>query len=384
MEKIRVALMTSTVDGRPAKGTAIVARKCIEVLLARRDQFDLTFIHYEKSDDSIYAHGIREIILPTFRWGFLNRRLLRFMWYMLTTKDEFDIMQWFQPRLYPLFFLAPARHIVVFVHGAGDVAPGKRFNLMRELFNWNIKVFKRYVSVAIAGSAYARADIIKHYHFDPGQVRVINNGVDQSFTRADETKIAQVRAAYGLPEKFFLGVGRLILIKNVLRTLQAFELFCKESGDTNTHFVNIGAVGPERSSIDEFLAKTPYRDRIRLIEYVEQDDLPAVYSAAFALVFPILNEGFGLPAIEAMACGTPAIISETALPEITAEDAVLVDPMDIGSIANGMRALAEDAAFSRKMQAGGCAKAATFTWEETGKKLVAIYESLMGGRPRSL
>ena len=163
MKKIRVALMTYAIDGRQAKGTAVVAQHWTEALLEARDRFDLTFIHYEKSSEDIYNHGVREVILPRFRVQFLNRRSLRMIYYFLTTKDEYDIMQWFQPRLYPFFWLAPTKHIVVAVHGAGDVVKGAPFNLMRHIFNWTLMLFKWRVSAALVGServppARARVD----------------------------------------------------------------------------------------------------------------------------------------------------------------------------------------------------------------------------------
>ena len=375
--KIRVALMVSTIDGRRAKGTAVVARKCVEALLERRDEFDLTFIHYEKSDDPIYRHGVREIIFPRFRWSFLNRRFARFAYYVFSTKDRFDIMQWFQPRLYPLFWLMPTEHIVVTVHGAGDVARGNRFNLMRHVFNWTLILFRRRVAVAIAGSEYARKDIIEHYHFTDAQMRVLHNGAEAAFSRRSPEEIAAVKKKYGLPDAFFLGVGRLIPVKNVLRTLMAFDRFASENPGETISFVHVGAGGSERPAIDAFLAKTRFKDRIVLVEYVEQDDLPALYSGAFALVFPIFNEGFGLPVIEAMACGTPTIISETAAPEMTNDDAILVNAMSEESIANAMKEMLNNPGLRQKLIKNGFACAERYSWKAMQDKLIAIYKELM-------
>jgi alpha-1,3-rhamnosyl/mannosyltransferase len=281
--------------------------------------------------------------------------------------------------MYPFFWKLPAKYTVVFVHGAGDVAPGKPFVFSREILNKILIFFRRRINIAIAGSDFARKEIIKYYHFDPSQVRVVNNGVDESFIPASPNIIAETVKKYKLPRKYFLGVGRLIPVKNVLRSLEAFEEFCKETGNTEMYFVNIGARGSERPAIDAFLAASPYKDRIMLIDYVDQTDLPVMYSDAYALVFPLLNEGFGLPAIEAMACGIPAVISETAAPEITNDDAVLVDAEDMHDIARAMRALVEDSAFYERIKKAGQTKAATFTWKANGDKVIAIYEELMSG-----
>ena len=173
-EKIRVGLMTYAIDGRKAKGTAVVARKSVEALLRARDRFDLTFLHFEKSDDWVYQHGVREVIFPTFRWRIFNHRFFRMTYYFLSTRDRYDIIEWFQSRLYPLFWLAPTRYIVAALHGAGDLSPDGRFILSRSIFNWTLKLFNKKVSIAIAGSEYAKKDIVEKYGFDPSPVVPIN------------------------------------------------------------------------------------------------------------------------------------------------------------------------------------------------------------------
>ena len=141
MNKLKVALMTYSIDGRKAKGTAIVARKCAEALIGAKDNIELTFIHYENSNDPIYSYGVREVIFPEFRWRFLNRRSLRQIYYFLTTKDRFDIIHWFQPRLYPFFWFAPAKYLVVTLNGAGDIAGVNHFDFMRQGFYLTFQIF---------------------------------------------------------------------------------------------------------------------------------------------------------------------------------------------------------------------------------------------------
>ena len=368
--------MTYAIDGRQAKGTAVVARKSVEALLAARTEFELTFIHYETSDDPIYGHGVREVIFPHLYPRFLDRRFLRQIWYFLTTKDRFDIVQWFQPRLYPFFWLAPTRFIVATLHGAGDLTPDGRFIFMRSVLNWTLKLFNKKVTVAIAGSDYAKKDIVKRYGFDAARVRVIHNGVDGSFTRRSEAEIAAVKKKYGLPERFFLGLARLIPTKNVIRSVLAYERFASSGAHLDMHYVHVGAPDVESPRFREIVEKSAVRGRIHHVPFVKQEDLPALYSAAFALVFPILNEGFGLPAIEAMACGTPTIISKTASPGIEEGEAMLVEAKDEQSIAEAMRALVERAELRASVVEKGLAKARTLTWEATGKNLIEVYKTL--------
>ena len=132
------------------------------------------------------------------------------------------------------------------------------------------------------------------------------------------------------------------------------------------HYVHVGSRSDDSEQLDKIIESSPVKDRIHLVGYVDQSDLAALYSAAFALVFPILNEGFGPPAIEAMACGTPAILSTTAAPEITQGVAMLVDVLSEEEIADAMGALANNPTSARWSRKKGRAKAATFTWEATG------------------
>lgn len=375
-KRIRIALMTHTIDGRQASGTALVARKNIEALLEHQDEFELAYIHFQKSDEGIYQHGIRDIVIPEVPWPF-NRRFFRQTFFLLTTKERFDIIHWFQPRLYPLFWLAPAKRIVVTVHGAGDVKDDGHFIFMRSVHNWTLRLFRRYVSAAIASSAYSRDDIIRSYHLNPSIVHTVNNGVEPTFKPASAEKVARVREKYQLPEEFFLSVARFAPIKNIVRTLRAFELFCSRHPESAMHFVNIGSKGPEKPVVDDLLAQSHVRDRIHIVDYVEQEDFAAFYSAAFALVFPTLNEGFGLPAVEAMASGTPTIISKTAAPELTDSVAVLVDALDIASITAGMEHMVFDEGSRDRFVSAGLARAREFTWEASTEKVLAIYRMLV-------
>jgi glycosyltransferase involved in cell wall biosynthesis len=375
--KIRIALLTSTIDGRRASGTALVARKCVEALLARQTEFDITLLHYELADDPIYQAGAREVLMPRLPWP-LNRRSLRFLAYVLSTRDRFDIIHWFQPRLYPYFFLAPARHTVVTVHGAGDITDNKaHFIFSRFFYNLTLILLRRKIRIAIAGSTYAANDIIEKYGFLREQVRAVNNGVDPAFARATPEEIERCREKYGLPRgKFFLGVGRMVPNKNVPRIIEAYNLFCRTNSGNEIPLIHVGTRGSDRERVEELIAAGAYRERIRLQGFIEQEDLPALYSAAFALVFPLLNEGFGLPALEAMACGTPAIVSDTAFPEITEDDAVLVNALSEKSIAEGMRKIVNDETLYRTLKEDGQKKAKMYTWERMTENVIKIYKDL--------
>lgn len=346
-KKIRIAVMTHTIDGRKAMGTAVVARKTVEALLAHRDEFDITFVHYEKTDDPIYTHGVREVILPSFKPAFLNRRSLRQTWYLLTTKDRYDIFHWFQPRLYPFFWMAPARHLTLHVHST-DIDRLDPFNLMVWVYKWTLRIGRSAISVGFASSAQARLDILKDYWFKPEQIVSRPNGADERFKPQSDEAVAAARLKYKLPEKFLMNVARLHVTKNAFRTIRAFVRFAEQHPESDIHFVNVGDRGKEEKEVKEYIAASPYKDRIHLVGYVDNDDFAALYAASRGLVFPLVNDGFGLPMLEAMAVGIPTAVSKRALPEVTSDDSILVDPFSEQEIAEAMHTLASDA--SRREQ----------------------------------
>lgn len=375
--KPRVALMTYAVDGRKAKGTAIVARKSVESLIRHADEFDITFIHFDKTEDPIYAHGIKEVILPRFRFNVFNRRFFRMLYYFITTKDRYDIVHWYQARLYPFFWLAPTRHIMASLHGAGDWDPSAPFDMMRHVFNWSARLFNKKITYALAGSEYAKKDIIKYYKIDADRVKVVHYGAEDRYYPRTEEEIIAVKKRYNLPERFVMNIARLNHNKNAFTVIRSFVKYLKDSGDAETNFVNIGAVGVEEIQVREFIAQSGYQDRIMLVDYVEIEDLPAFYCSSQGLVFPLLFEGFGLPIIEAMKCGVATIISETAFPEITNNEATLVDPYSEQAIASAIDVLLHNTERKNMLIKNGLTFSKDYTWEEMGNNIMRLYRSLM-------
>ena len=375
--------MTSTIDGRKASGTAIVARKSVEALLKRQDEFELTFIHYEKTDDPIYEHGVREIILPNFWPAFINRRSLRQTWYLLTTKDRFDIFHWFQPRLYPFFWRAPARHLVVHVHST-DILRLDPFNLMVWVYKQTLRFGRKALSLGFSASAQARLDILKDYWFTPDQIVSLPNGAGEQFAPQSVESVALARVKYNLPEKFLMNVARLHITKNAFRTIRAFALYAKEHPESDVHFVNVGARGMQQDKVREFIDSSPYKDRIHLTRFVDDDDFAAFYAASKGLVFPLVNDGFGLPLLEAMASGIPTAVSKRALPEITNDDSILVDPESEQEIADAMHVLLSDEARRSSLIRHGFACAEKYSWRSMQATLLNHYRQLAALPGKSL
>src|SRR3989338_5159465 len=162
--RIKVALMSHPMDNRAGKGTALYTRKLIEELL-KNERLEITLVHYDAVPDKLYKKA-REIVIPQIPhlpFGTRFVRTLLFFWKY--RKEKFDIIHWFQPRLYPFFWLAPAKHIVVTAHGGGDAAYPHAFLFSRFVFVGVMKLFGRYIRATVGDSAFARQEIIDAYGF---------------------------------------------------------------------------------------------------------------------------------------------------------------------------------------------------------------------------
>jgi glycosyltransferase involved in cell wall biosynthesis len=190
-------------------------------------------------------------------------------------------------------------------------------------------------------------------------------------------RLAAIRAKYRLgAEPFFLGIGTLQPRKNYQRLIQAFSNIKNQI--SNTKLVIVGGKGWMYDDIFSQVKRLGLEDHVLFPGFVDDDDLPALYSAAEALAYPSIYEGFGLPLLEAMACGTPVVTSVTSsLPELAGDAALLVEPTDIDALATAMRRLLQDADLRRRLVAAGFEQIRKFTWEKAAAQLLAVYEAML-------
>ena len=165
--------------------------------------------------------------------------------------------------------------------------------------------------------------------------------------------------------------------KNLRRLLEACELLWR-AGE-HRPLVVVGARLRKHGGINETLTRPGLERRVVFTGYVPEADLPALYSAADLFVFPSLYEGFGLPPLEAMACGTPVVCSNSSsLPEVVGDAAVTVDPYDVEALAQAMHRVLSDANLRDELRAKGLARTAQFTWERTARETWRVYEKVLG------
>ena len=221
----------------------------------------------------------------------------------------------------------------------------------------------------IAVSQNTKNDIVKLYKTDPGKVTVVYNGVGEEFCEVESKDVlSEARKKYELPDKYILFVGTIEPRKNIINLIKAY----KKSG---TDLI-LAIVGKKGWMSDSIIKEITSDNRILWLDTVGSKDLPALYSMADLFVYPSLYEGFGLPVLEAMACGTPVITSNvSSLPEVAGDAAVLVDPDNADAIACAIKNILKNEELRKSLISKGPEQARKFSWKKCAKETLKVYES---------
>jgi glycosyltransferase involved in cell wall biosynthesis len=221
------------------------------------------------------------------------------------------------------------------------------------------------------------------YNLPDDRTAVIYCGYDPCFQPMNrETARRLLQLEYGIDSEYFLFVGRLEPRKNPIRLLKAFHLF-RQSTNAKVKLVLAGAKTWSAAEVDTTIRDLDLGAYVMQLGYVRPEHLPHLYSAAELMVFVTLWEGFGLPAIEAMACGTPVLTSNrSCMPEIAADAALLVDPHRTDEIAAGMQRLYGDASLRLELRTKGLARAARFRWDDSARQTLSILRQVAAQRRR--
>jgi len=230
----------------------------------------------------------------------------------------------------------------------------------------------------ITVSDYSRKDISKTYNIDPRKITVTYEGAGDQYFPSDKEKCReQMAAKYGVTAPFLLYVGRLQERKNLPRLLSAYARLRKEGVDEK--LVLVGKKDWMFGNIQARVKSLGLETSVVFTGYVPSADLPAFYNAAEVFVYPSIFEGFGLPVMEAMACGLPVLTSfGSSLEEIAGDAAVLADPLSEESIAKGLGKLLSDVQLRVRLGHAGLVRSASFSFEKTAEQTIGVYEMVAG------
>jgi glycosyltransferase involved in cell wall biosynthesis len=235
----------------------------------------------------------------------------------------------------------------------------------------------RRARIVLTVSQTSRQALIDLMHVGPEKIRVIPNGIAEDFQPPkDQAELCRVRTRYGLPSSFILYVGTLEPRKNVLRLLRACQRLWS-AGEMPHKLVIAGRRGWLFRDVLDFVRESRLHEHVVFTGYVAPGDLPALYAMATVLVYPSLCEGFGLPPLEAMACGTPVVGSNRpALPEILGQAARLVDPLDVETLAGAIQAVVGDDRLRATLRTKGLEHARRYRWETSARQTLELYAEL--------
>jgi glycosyltransferase involved in cell wall biosynthesis len=232
----------------------------------------------------------------------------------------------------------------------------------------------RRAEVILADSQSTRADIVELLRVPEERVVVLYAGVEPRFVRQDGTAIAAVRERYGLRRPFLLGLGTLQPRKNFPRLIRACHLL-RERHHIPHQLVIGGGRGWLYEEIEETIVALGVQEHVKMVGFVRDEDLPALYSAAEVFAFPSLYEGFGIPILEAMGCGTPVVTATaSSLPEVAGEAALMVGAEDVEALADALWRALDDGALRQTLIARGLAQVQRFTWSSAAAQLLDIYK----------
>jgi glycosyltransferase involved in cell wall biosynthesis len=270
----------------------------------------------------------------------------------------------------------PARRTVVTIHDATPIRMPETFGRVRGRYKGLMtRLSAHSASRIITVSRATRDDLSALLGVPERRTSVVYSGLDPVFRPVrDPATLAAVRARYGLPPRFLIYLGRIEPRKNVDRLLRGYAL-ARERFGVQIPLVLVGKPSWLYTDTLHLPAQLGIAEHVLLTDYLPQADLPAVYSQAEALVFATLYEGFGLPLLEAMACGTPVITSNvSSMPEVVGDVGLLVDPLSVEQIAGAIARVLEDQALRARLREAGPERARHFTWERAAQETVAVYE----------
>ncbi|MCX5800619.1 MAG: glycosyltransferase family 1 protein [Candidatus Eisenbacteria bacterium] len=395
--------MRVCLDGRPVqpgfkrhknRGIGTYAENLLSYLpaLAPHVQFSIIFEKNKPVDERFRRQNVDYLIHSVPGLLSLNHPIIDAFAYLPLTlqRCQADVIHFFSHLDAPWFGMHK-KAVVVTVHDAIPLVFPELYHtngtVLRRGYQRALKSIVRGARIVIADSECSKRDAVTYLSAREDRVRVIYLGVDPVFERVtDPEKLAAVREKHRLVHPFIFYLGGIDPRKNVRRLLAAYAGLIKRSAFPHD-LVIAGDIRnePEFPELEREIQATGMEERIRLLGFVATEECPALYSAADCFVFPSLYEGFGLPLLEAMACGTAVISSDrSSLPEIVGDSGLIVNCEDVDAIAAAMAAVLGTESLRHDLGARGMRQAKLFSWGKTAAETLAVYEEVVRTRRKPL
>lgn len=378
---MRIAIDLSPVAHRKA-GLARYAQSIVEHLVIQGKADEFVAVTHGRFDAKVFSPALRALPHTNIP---LDARPWR-MSVLLAQIFDVSMERWLPPcdifhatdHLLPRFKTAKTvftLHDVIF-----KFFPEYHLPLNRWFLTNAMPHFLRRADAIIAVSECTKRDALRFYHIAPEKITVIYEGVNPALHRVtDSTRLAEIRARYAKNQPYLLFVSTIEPRKNIAALVDALKIL-RARGFLQRLLI-VGREGWLYQPTFDHVKQTGMSDVVDFLDFVPDDDLSALFSACDAFVFPSLYEGFGLPPLEAMACGAPVICSNTSsLPEVVGDAALLVNPRDVGEIASAIERVLTDRHLRDGLHAKGFVQAAKFSWERTAHETLAVYRRVAENR----
>jgi glycosyltransferase involved in cell wall biosynthesis len=287
---------------------------------------------------------------------------------------SFDL--YWEPNIVPLEHIQ-SKHLITTIHDFSfqhypECLPKENKEYLQHYFWKNIQKSDRIIT----GSNYIKNEIIDLLHYDAARIKVIYHGVDHdNFRTYDCSLLQEFKKAHKLPEKFILFVGSIEPRKNLENVLRGYNAL-PEAFKKEIKFVLAGFSGWKNREIMDIIKRED--KNIVYLGYLSNLDLAYLYNLAGGFIYASLYEGFGIPPLEAMACGTPVIVSRSSsLPEVCGDAAYYVDPLSVDSISEGMYKIFDDSALREKLTRRGVIHAKSFSWDDSARSHLSLFNEVL-------
>jgi glycosyltransferase involved in cell wall biosynthesis len=317
----------------------------------------------------------RSIEVQRPRWN-TDRPVLRILW----EQSELPLAARHADVLHATAFVAPIVHLCPTIVTIYDVSfvlfpqffRGFNQTYLRAGTRWSARRAQRIIVI----SECARRDVHRLYGVPLDRITVAYPGVDETLQRADPDRVQEFRRVKHLPDKFLLYLGTLEPRKNLSMLVRAFAQLKRECPDAL--LVLAGGPGWLANEVFATIEECGVKDSVSLPGFVAAEEKALWYAAATAFVFPSIYEGFGMPPLEALACGTPVVTSNAAsLPEVMGDAGVLLAPDDVSGWTAALKRIWIDAAYRAELSDRGVRQARQFTWQATSRQIAQVYRDLI-------
>src|SRR5260221_6588089 len=270
------------------------------------------------------------------------------------------------------------RRSVVTIHDLSALLhPEKHRSRLVRRARLRLPLVVRVADMIITPTESVKREVCQRFNVKSEKVSAIHLAARQSFQPMPFAQTAEIRKRLGIEDEFLLFVGTLEPRKNLLTLLKAFEQIVAQSS-LHPQLVIAGGEGWLMNEVSAYLKKASISGRLRVTGYLDDDDLRALYSSCRVFIYPSVYEGFGLPPLEAMACGAPGIAGRIpSSEERLAGTGRVVDPLDVDALAKSIIELLDDKKQRQKLKAAGREQAERYSWEKTARRTLSVYENLV-------